>query len=65
MTVDASVDFTGGIPQVMDLTDTNLTEDTLYKLLKKLTSYGAFVGVSVAVKNYLKTGFTLARVDFE
>jgi len=50
MTVDASVDFTGGIPQIVNLVDKNFDGKSFFNFLKNMDSNKAFMGCSVAVR---------------
>lgn len=50
LTIEAAVDFTGGIPEMIDLTDMKITRQQLYATMCKTESQKGFLGCAVNVR---------------
>ncbi len=53
LTIEAAVDFTGGIPELIDLTSTTMSEIEVFHLMKKAYDRGAFLGCALG-KNQVR-----------
>ena len=49
LTIEAAVDFTGGIPEIIDLTSLKMAPERLYYIMSKADARGAFMGASLTV----------------
>lgn len=49
LTIEAAVDFTGGIPELIDLTSTNMSPERLFYIMSRADGRGAFMGCALAV----------------
>ena len=49
LTIEAAVDFTGGVPELISLTDLQMREDRLFYIMSKADDRGAFMGCSLSV----------------
>ena len=49
LTIEAAVDFTGGIPELIDLTSTRLSQERLFYIMSRADHRGAFMGCALAV----------------
>ncbi len=54
LTIEAAVDFTGGIPELIDMTSTTMSEVEIFHLMKKSYERGAFLGCALGVRNNIK-----------
>ncbi len=50
LTIEAAVDFTGGIPELIDLTTTTMSQLEIFHLMKKSYDRGAFLGCALGVR---------------
>ncbi len=50
LTIEAAVDFTAGIPELIDLTSTTMSEVEIFHLMKKSYERGAFLGCALGVR---------------
>ena len=53
LTIEAAVDFTGGIPEMIDMKSTQLPDKELYHIMTKAYQGGAFMGCAVGVRKNL------------
>ena len=51
MTIEAAVDFTGGIPEMIDLQRTKMAPERLFYIMSKADARGAFMGCALAVSH--------------
>ena len=49
LTIEAAVDFTGGVPEIMDLTKLKVSPERLFYIMSKADDRGAFMGCSIDV----------------
>ena len=49
LTIEAAVDFTGGIPEVIDLEATEYSKERLFYIMSKADSRSAFMGCALTV----------------
>ena len=49
LTIEAAVDFTGGIPELIDLTSTKLSQERLFYIMSRADHRGAFMGCALSV----------------
>ena len=52
LTIEAAVDFTGGIPELIDLQRTEYSKERLFYILSKADSRDAFMGCALNVSFY-------------
>lgn len=55
LTIEAAVDFTGGIPEMIDLTELKMSQDALFRAMQHAERHKGFLGCAVNVRrqNYL------------
>ena len=53
LTIEAAVDFTGGIPEMIDLERCKYEHERLFYIMSKADSNNAFMGCALTVSNYL------------
>ena len=55
LTIEAAVDFTGGIPELIDITRLECSQERLFYIMSRADARGAFMGCALAVRctNYL------------
>ncbi len=51
LTIEAAVDFTGGIPELIDLQRTKMSPERIFYIMSKADARGAFMGCALAVSN--------------
>ena len=57
LTIEAAVDFTGGIPEVIDLETTEYSRERLFYIMAKADSRSAFMGCALTVsENFTQCG---------
>ena len=57
LTIEAAVDFTGGIPEVIDLETTEYSRERLFYIMAKADSRSAFMGCALTVsENFRQCG---------
>ena len=49
MTIEAAVDFTGGIPEMINLTRLKMSPERLFYIMSKADDRGAFMGAALSV----------------
>ena len=49
LTIEAAVDFTGGIPEMINLTRLKYTQERLFYIMSKADDGGAFMGAALSV----------------
>lgn len=49
LTIEAAVDFTGGIPELIDLDRLNMAPERLFYIMSKADARGAFMGCALSV----------------
>ncbi len=49
LTIEAAVDFTGGIPELIDLQRTKMAPERLFYIMSRADARGAFMGCALAV----------------
>ena len=49
LTIEAAVDFTGGIPEMIDLQRTKMSPERLFYIMSRADARGAFMGCALAV----------------
>ena len=49
LTIEAAVDFTGGVPEMIDLTQLKVPKERLFYLMAKADDRGAFMGCALGV----------------
>ncbi len=49
LTIEAAVDFTGGIPELIDLQRTKMAPERLFYIMSRANARGAFMGCALAV----------------
>ena len=49
LTIEAAVDFTGGIPELIDLERTDYSQERLFYIMSKADSRDAFMGCALTV----------------
>ena len=49
LTIEAAVDFTGGIPEMINLTRLKYTQERLFYIMSKADDAGAFMGAALSV----------------
>ena len=52
LTIEAAVDFTGGIPEMISLANLKITSERLFYIMSKADEGGAFMGAALAVRIY-------------
>ena len=52
LTIEAAVDFTGGIPEMISLARLKITPERLFYIMSKADEGGAFMGAALAVRIY-------------
>ena len=50
LTIEAAVDFTGGIPEMIELHRTKLSPERLFMIMEKADRRGAFMGCALSVR---------------
>jgi len=55
LTIEAAVDFTGGIPELIDLKNNEMNPQALFHLMRNAYKRGAFMGCALGVMNNEKT----------
>ena len=50
LTIEAAVDFTGGIPELIDLERTDYSQERLFYIMSKADSRDAFMGCALTVR---------------
>ena len=53
LTIEAAVDFTGGIPEMINLTRLKYTQERLFYIMSKADDCGAFMGAALSVTKNL------------
>jgi hypothetical protein len=49
LTIEAAVDFTGGIPELIDLQRTRMPPEKLFYIMSRADARGAFMGAALSV----------------
>ena len=49
LTIEAAVDFTGGIPEMINLTRSKMSPERLFYIMSKADDRGAFMGAALSV----------------
>jgi hypothetical protein len=49
LTIEAAVDFTGGIPELIDLQQSKMSPEKLFYLMSRAADAHAFMGCALAV----------------
>ena len=49
LTIEAAVDFTGGIPEMINLTRSKIAPERLFYIMSKADDQGSFMGAALAV----------------
>ena len=49
LTIEAAVDFTGGIPELIELTNNKLSQEKLFLLMLRASEANAFMGCALGV----------------
>ena len=62
LTIEAAVDFTGGIPELIDLERCTYSKERLFYLMTKADSRDAFMGCALTVSIFIY--FFFARKNF-
>ena len=55
LTIEAAVDFTGGIPEMIDMTRLKISPERLFYTMSKADDRGAFMGAALAVSKVIST----------
>ena len=64
LTIEAAVDFTGGIPELIDLDRTELSKEQLFYLMTKADSRNAFMGCALTVSiMYLYLSYLMCQLS--
>lgn len=50
LTIEAAVDFTGGIPELIHLGDTKMSVERIFYIMSKADASGAFMGAALGVR---------------
>ena len=53
LTIEAAVDFTGGIPELIELTNSKLSPEKLFLLMLRASEANAFMGCALSVSKLL------------
>ena len=53
LTIEAAVDFTGGIPEMINLTRLKYTQERLFYIMSKADDCGAFMGAALSVRTQI------------
>ena len=59
LTIEAAVDFTGGIPELIDLQSPGMSPERLFYIMSKADARGAFMGCALSVRHWIKCRFRL------
>ena len=51
LTIEAAVDFTGGIPEMINLTRSKIAPERLFYIMSKADDQGSFMGAALAVSS--------------
>jgi len=49
LTIEAAVDFTGGIPELIELSSSKMSQERLFYLMARAADAHAFMGCALAV----------------
>ena len=49
LTIEAAVDFTGGVPELIDLSNLKMARERLFYIMAKADDRGAFMGCALGV----------------
>ena len=49
LTIEAAVDFTGGVPELIDLSNLKMDRERLFYIMAKADDRGAFMGCALGV----------------
>lgn len=52
LTIEADVDFTGGIPEMIELHRTKMAPERLFMIMEKADRRGAFMGCALSVSHH-------------
>lgn len=51
LTIEAAVDFTGGIPEMIDLANSKMSPERIFYIMSKADARSAFMGCALNVSN--------------
>ena len=51
LTIEAAVDFTGGVPELIDLSNLKMDRERLFYIMAKADDRGAFMGCALGVSS--------------
>ena len=54
LTIEAAVDFTGGVPELIDLSNLKMARERLFYIMAKADDRGAFMGCALGVSSKQK-----------